>query len=158
MKCSCITFPCFWNTKKIQSFCFSFFGISLSTNKLFRFSFPKKIGKARLPQPRERGTLYNYLRSSGVSNDEGDEEDCQPLVLTEPKTPKQAVEKKEMSPITPYQAHQKLKRTKQQRRIEKKRSTFQKRLSSLTSSNTLFNSGVTYSRNGFETIISPLPS
>ena len=72
-----------------------------------------------------------------------------PKVIKRPDEPK--------SPISPYLAHQKLKRTKTQRRAESKKRNYEKRLET-RSNMTLYNSNISQHKNRFDQIESPSSS
>jgi len=62
-------------------------------------------------------------------------------------------------PISPYHAHQKLKRTKTLRRAETKKRNYEKKLSEFSQSNLeLFNSQISNNRNAFDLVDTPSSS
>ena len=84
--------------------------------------------------------MYNYLKNTDYEDGDGDEEERLGLIK-QPKTCPKVMRNRSdpKSPISPYDAHQKLKRTKTQRRAQSKKRNYEKKIE--THSNlTLYNS------------------
>ena len=102
--------------------------------------------------------MYNYIKKAGIEGLDDDEE-LQALIkqsTAPPRAyPRGATEPK--SPLSPYIAHQNLKRTKTQRKAESKKRNYEKRLE--THSNmTLYNSNISQYKSALDQIESPSAS
>lgn len=106
------------------------------------------------------GTIYNYLQAT--DREEDDEETRRLINYKEPRTmpARQRLNSREIhSPISPFTAHQNLKRTKTKRKAEERKQNYKRKLSEWSNSNfTLYNKSQSGNQGAFDGVDSPYPS